>query len=61
MANDPHWMEKAFSKNKGSFRKSAQKHGLSTHAFAEKEKGAGGKVGKRANLALTAMKINANR
>ncbi len=56
-----HWMQKAFSKNKGSFRRAAQKHGMSTQAYAEKEKNAGGKVGKRANLALTAMRINAGR
>lgn len=61
MANDPHWMEKAFSKNKGSFRKAAQKHGMSTPAFAKKEKHAGGKLGQRANAALTAMKLNPNR
>ena len=54
-------MQKAFSKNKGSFRRAAQKHGMSTQAYAEKEKNAGGKVGKRANLALTAMRINAGR
>lgn len=52
------WIAKATSKNKGSFRASAKKHGMSTQAFAQKEKGAGGKLGKRANLALTLMKFH---
>jgi hypothetical protein len=36
----------------GSFSGAAKRHGLSTHAYAEKEKHASGKVGKRARLAL---------
>jgi hypothetical protein len=52
MAN---WIAKATSKNKGSFRAAAKKHGMSTKSFAQKEKGASGKMGKRANLALTLM------
>lgn len=57
MATD-HWIAKATSKHKGSFRKAAQKHGMSTKAYAEKEKDKGGTVGKRANLALTLMKLH---
>ena len=52
MAN---WIAGATSKNKGSFRAAAKKHGESTHEYAEKEKDASGKVGKRARLALTLM------
>lgn len=37
---------------KGVFSAAAKRHGMSTHAFAEKEKHAGGKEGKRANMAL---------
>ena len=44
-------------KRPGSFRRAAQRAGMSTHAFAEKEKTAGGKIGKKANLALTFEKI----
>lgn len=57
MAN---WIAKATSKHKGSFRKAAQKRGLSTKAYAEKEKGKGGTMGKRANEALTLMKLSGN-
>lgn len=56
--SDPNWIEKATSKNKGSFRKAAQKHGVSTQKFVEQKKGAGGKTGKRAQLALTLMGMN---
>lgn len=49
------WIAQATSKHKGSFRKAAEKHGLSTKSYAEKEKNAGGKVGNKANLALTLM------
>lgn len=54
MAN---WIAKATSKHKGSFRAAAKKHGLSTHAYAEKKKESGGTVGKRARLALTLMHL----
>lgn len=56
MATDPHWIEHSIKKP-GSFRAAAKKHGLSTPAYAKKEKGAGGKLGKRANEALTLMKL----
>lgn len=55
MAN---WIAKATSKHKGSFRAAAKKRGMSTHAFAEKEKNVGGKMGKKANLALTLMGLH---
>lgn len=48
------WIANAI-KRPGSFRKSAQKAGKSTHAFAEEHKGESGKTGKRARLALTLM------
>ena len=35
MAEDGHWMEKAFSKHKGSFRAIAKRHGRSTKEEAE--------------------------
>jgi hypothetical protein len=44
-------------KHPGAFRKAAQAHGESTHAYAEKEKSASGKLGKRARLALTFEKM----
>lgn len=43
------------SGHKGVFRAAAHKAGMSTHAYAEKEKGASGKTGKRARLALAFM------
>lgn len=44
-------------KHPGSFRKAAQRAGESTQAYAEKEKGAPGVLGKRARLALTFSKM----
>lgn len=41
----------------GSFSKSAKSAGMSTSAYAQKEKHAGGVVGKRARLALTLSKM----
>ena len=46
------WMQGAV-KHPGVFRKAAQRAGESTHEYAEKKKGAPGKLGKRARLALT--------
>ncbi len=57
MAAKEHWIQSAIKKP-GSFTKSAKSHGMSTHAFAEKEKHASGKVGKRARLALTLSKMH---
>lgn len=54
MAEPKHWIAGAIKKP-GSFREAAKKHGLSTKAYAEKKKDSGGKVGKKANLALTLM------
>lgn len=52
MAN---WIAKATGKNKGKFGAAAKRAGMSTKAYAEKEKGASGKTGKEARLALTLM------
>lgn len=53
---DDHWMEKAFSKNRGKFSKKAKRAGKSTKAFAREESGAKGKLGKEARLAKIGMK-----
>jgi len=50
------WIKGAIKKP-GSFTSSAKKAGMSTHAFAEKEKHASGKMGQRARLALTLGKL----
>jgi hypothetical protein len=47
-----HWMQSAV-KHPGSFTRAAKAHGMSVHAYAEKEKHAPGKLGRRARLALT--------
>lgn len=47
-----HWIAGAI-KHPGSFSKDAKKHHETTHEFAEKEKDKGGKMGKKADLALT--------
>ena len=52
------WIAKATSEHKGSFRAAAKKHGESTKEYAENEKDASGKTGKRARLALTLMKMS---
>ena len=44
-------------KHPGAFRRAAQAAGESTQAYAEKEKGATGTLGKRARLALTFAKM----
>jgi hypothetical protein len=44
-------------KHPGAFRRAAQKAGMSTQAYAEKEKGASGTLGRRARLALTFSKM----
>ena len=46
-----HWEQKAV-KHPGAFTADAKRHGMSVHAFAEKEKDAKGTLGKRARLAL---------
>lgn len=50
------WIQKAHLKE-GSFTKSADKAGESVHEHAEKEKGAPGKEGERARLALVFEKM----
>lgn len=52
-----HWIKKATSKNKGKFAEKAKAAGMSTATYAEKEKGAGGELGKEAVLAQTLMKV----
>ena len=42
-------------KHPGAFKAKAQKAGMSTHAYAEKMKGASGATGRQARLALTLM------
>lgn len=47
---------------KGLFRRAAERAGMSTEAFAEKEKSSTDpKMRKRANFALNAMKANPNK
>ena len=55
------WMQKARESMEkrgtvGKFGRKAKKAGMSTQAFARKEKHAGGKLGKEANFALNASK-----
>jgi hypothetical protein len=50
------WIQGAV-KHPGAFRRAAQKAGMSTQAYAEKEKGASGTLGRRARLALTFAKM----
>lgn len=49
------WIQKATANSHGQFREKAEKAGMSTREYAEKEKGAGGLLGKQANLALNLM------
>lgn len=51
------WIAKATSRNKGKFSAKAKAAGMSTHAYAEKKKGAGGTLGKEAVLALALSKM----
>jgi hypothetical protein len=51
MAN---WIKKG-DKHPGLFAKKAKEAGMSTREYAQKEKGAGGKLGKEANFAINAM------
>ena len=56
-----HWMQEAFGKNKGKFGRKAKKAGMSTKAYAKKEAGAPGKLGKEARLAKIGMKFGGKR
>jgi len=49
------WIKKGASKHPGLFAAKAKTAGMSTRAYAEKEKDAGGTLGKEANFALNAM------
>jgi hypothetical protein len=49
------WIKKATANAHGQFKAKAEAAGMSTHAYAEKEKNAGGKLGKQAVLALNLM------
>lgn len=51
-----HWISGAIKKP-GSFKAAAKKSGKSTASFAQEKKHAGGKVGKRARLAITLSKL----
>ena len=55
MAN---WIKAATRHNKGSFRRSAEHAGKSTHEYAEEKKHASGTLGRRARLALTLGKMH---
>lgn len=48
------WMQRASNpRTKGKFSAKARRAGMSTHAYAEKERSAPGRLGKEARLALT--------
>ena len=51
------WIEKATSKNKGSFSAAAKKAGKSTAEYASEKDDAKGVIGKRARLAETLMSM----
>ena len=48
------WIKKG-DKHPGRFAAKAERAGETTREYAEKEKGAGGKLGKEANFAINAM------
>lgn len=50
-----HWIAGATKNAHGQFRAKAKAAGMSTKAYAEKEKGASGKTGAQARLALKLM------
>lgn len=60
MADNKNWMKGAV-KRPGAFKAKAERAGMSTHAYAEKEKGAPGRTGKQARLALTFEKMRPHR
>jgi len=55
-----HWMQGAV-KHPGSFTAAANRAGKPVHEYAEEEKHASGKLGRRARLALTFEKAAKNR
>lgn len=52
MAKKSKWIGKATKNSHGQFAAKAKAAGMSTHAYAEKEKHAKGRLGKQARLAL---------
>lgn len=52
---DKKWIANATTNSHGQFKAKAKKAGMSTKAYAEKMKGADGKTGKQARLALNLM------
>ena len=50
------WMAKATANAHGQFAAKAKRAGMSTLAYAEKEEGAKGKLGKQARLAETLIR-----
>ncbi len=62
MAKKKRWMQRAVPEShKGRFTAKAEAAGETVHEFAEKEKDAGGTIGKEANLALTFEKAASKR
>lgn len=64
MADKPkrkRWIQKATENAHGQFRAKAERAGESTRAFAEHEKGASGKTGEQARLAINLMSAAARR
>lgn len=55
------WIQKATSKHKGSFKAAAKRAGESTASFAKEHEHDSGKLGKKARLAKTLMKMRHNR
>lgn len=58
---EKHWMQGVANKikssgHKGIFKKAAERHGQSTHEYAESHKHSSGTIGKRARLALAFSK-----
>lgn len=51
-----HWMQKAFANAHGQFRAKAKAAGESTAEYAQEKKGAGGLLGKQANLAAIGIR-----
>ena len=49
------WIKKGASKHPGLFAKKAERPGMTTREYAQKEKHAGGRLGKEANFAINAM------
>lgn len=49
------WMAGAFKNAHGQFRAKAKAAGMGTEAYAEKERGAKGRTGEQARLALAGM------